>query len=69
MQTKGGQFTKRAGLIEPLAFLYAWLDCDIVPGKTHGTSDPTVENVLAYAASHRQELEALRDFLVAQANA
>jgi hypothetical protein len=58
----------RLGRIGPLAFLHAWhllSDEERALTKTHARSDPNRAQVDAYAAAHREELEAICDRWIA----
>jgi len=53
------EFCRNHGAIEPLAYLYAWLPLHPAPNKSHPRTLPSKEQVDAYVAGHRVELEEL----------
>ena len=48
--------TSRCGDIEPLAFLHVWAAGEGRDGKPHSRTDTAIEDVVAYAESHGEEL-------------
>ena len=60
-KTRGvGYFsTKRYGELEPLAFLHAWRDMDVLPGKTHRQCTPSVADIDAQMESHMEAFAAI----------
>jgi len=56
--------TKRHGVLEPIAYLHAWIPCRDAKGvKTHRNCDPTPEEVDAYVARNRDRLQELYERL------
>jgi len=54
--------TRRYGVIEPLAYLHAWLSCKAKDeDHTHRSVHPTQAQTAAYAETHRDELKAIVD--------
>ena len=47
------------GAIEPAAYLHVWTGTPPLPGKNHTNTDPSQEDVVAFAAAHKDDLEAL----------
>ena len=48
--------TKRYGELEPLAFLHAWRDMAVPPGKPHRRCNPKLEDVSRFVDTNLQEL-------------
>jgi len=56
--------TKRLGVLEPLAFLHAWIAKDFAKeGKSHRNTDPAPQDVDAYFAHRQDDLQELYDRL------
>ena len=48
--------TKRYGELEPLAFIHAWRDMAVPPGKPHRRCNPKLEDVSRFLDTNLQEL-------------
>ena len=60
------EFIERHGEIEPLAYLHCWLlrMDSAAPRARRSENDPTADDVTAFVAEHREELERLQRLLV-----
>ena len=67
-KTKGltGPVADQLGPFGPLAFLHAWIPCEVKPGKSHPRSNPTIEASRAFLAANADDLRELYFRLVGE---